>query len=75
MNKKVVLQIGCFLVMLALEMIAAYINPASAAHNVLLVLAALMIPVFVLVGRAPIASEKSVADNSAEIESPLPKAA
>lgn len=71
MNKKVVLQVGCFLVMFVLEMIAAYVNPASVMHNALLILALLMIPVFVLAGRAP----KAVKHDTVVTESPLEKAA
>ena len=72
MNKKVVLQVGCFLVMFALEMVAAYVNPSSAMHSALLILAILMIPVFVLAGRTPKAVKKVEA---VEEESPLAKAA
>ena len=68
MNKKVVLQVGCFLVMFVLEMIAAYVNPASVMHNALLIL---MIPAFVLVGRVP----KAVKHETVVTESPLEKAA
>ena len=71
MNKKVVMQVGCFLVMFALEMIAAYVNPASVMHSVLLVLALLMIPVFVVVGRKPVA----IKDNVVNVEEPMAKAA
>ena len=53
MNKKVVLQIGCFLVMLALELIAVQFDPSSTAFSVLLILALLMIPAFVLVKYLP----------------------
>ena len=53
MNKKVVMQIGCFLVIFALEMAAAYINPASAAHSALLIMALVLVPVFALIGRMP----------------------
>ena len=53
MNKKILMQIGSFLVMFALEMIAAYVDPASVVFNVLMVLALLMIPVFVIAGRIP----------------------
>ncbi|MBQ9060804.1 MAG: hypothetical protein IJ128_06655 [Firmicutes bacterium] len=53
MNTKVALQIACFLVMFALEMIAAYVDPASPMYTILLVLALLMIPAFVLVKYIP----------------------
>ena len=71
MNKKVVMQVGCFLVMFALEMIAAYVDPASVMHSALLVLALLMIPVFVVVGRKPVA----IKDNVVNVEEPMAKAA
>lgn len=58
MNKRVLMQIGCLLVMFALEMIAAYVDPASVLFNILLVLALLMIPVFVIAGRVPKVSDK-----------------
>lgn len=51
MNKKVLLQVGCFLIMFALEMIAACFDPASTACSIFLILSLLMIPVFVAVGR------------------------
>ena len=70
MNKKVVLQIGCFIVMWALEMIAVQFDPSSAAVAALLVLSLLMIPAFVLVKYIPMASEKE-----AEVETPVSKAA
>lgn len=71
MNKKVVMQVGCFLVMFALEMIAAYVDPASVMHSALLVLALLMIPVFVVVGRKPVA----IKDNVVNVEESMAKAA
>lgn len=75
MNKKVVMQIGCFLVMFVLEMIAAYIDPASVMHNALLILSFAMIPVFVLIGFKPEASKNTAADNVISEETMLPKAA
>ena len=74
MNKKVLLQVGCFLVMFVLEMIAAYVDPSSAAFSVLLILAILMIPVFILAGRIP-DSPKDPAEDMSETERPLSKAA
>jgi len=74
MNKKVVLQIGCFIVMWALEMIAVRFDPSSAAFTALLILSVLMIPAFVLVKYIPMASETE-AEVEAELETPLPKAA
>ncbi len=75
MNKKVVMQIGCFLVMFALEMAAAYINPASVMHNALLILALAMIPVFVVIGRMSKVSKNDAADSVISEENSLPKAA
>lgn len=75
MNKKVVMQVGCFLVMFALELVAAYINPASVMHNVLLILSLALIPVFVLIGRWPEASKDVTTDYVINEESSLPKAA
>ncbi|MBR0457172.1 MAG: hypothetical protein IJJ01_10950 [Firmicutes bacterium] len=75
MNKKVVMQIGCFLVIFALEMVAAYINPASVMHSALLILALVMIPVFVLIGRMPKASKNVAANQEISEETSLPKAA
>ena len=60
MNKKVIMQIGCFLTMFVLEMIAAYVDPSSMIFNVLLVLALLMIPAFVLVKYIPEAAPEAV---------------
>ena len=73
MNKKVLMQIGSFLVMFALEMIAAYVDPASAVFNVLMVLALLMIPVFVIAGRIPEDSDNQ--NRQISSESILAKAA
>ena len=75
MNKKVVMQIGCFLVIFALEMAAVYINPASAAHSALLILALVLVPVFALIGRMPNASQNAAADHAVSEETSLPKAA
>ena len=74
MNKKVVMQIGCFLVIFALEMAAVYINPASAAHSALLIMALVLVPVFALIGRMPNASQNA-ADHAVSEETSLPKAA
>ena len=60
MNKKVMMQIGCFLTMFVLEMIAAYVDPSSVLFTVLLVLALAMIPAFVLVKYIPQAPEEAV---------------
>ena len=70
MNKKVVLQIGCFLVMFALEMIAVCFDPSSAAFTALLILALLMIPAFVLVKYIP-----DSLDKKAKIATPVAEAA
>lgn len=70
MNKKVVLQIGCFIVMFALEMVASLFDPSSAASTALMILSVLMIPTLVLINRIPMASE-----NDAEAETPVSKAA
>ena len=75
MNKKVVMQIGCFLVIFALEMAAAYINPASAAHSALLIMALVLVPVYALIGRMPNASQNAPADHAVSEETSLPKAA
>ena len=75
MNKKVVMQIGCVLVIFALEMVAAYINPASVMHSALLIVALALIPVFVLIGRMPKASKNVAADRVISEETSLPKAA
>ena len=75
MNKKVVMQIGCFLVIFALEMAAAYINPASAAHSALLIMALVLVPVFALIGRMQNASQNAPADHAVSEETSLPKAA
>ena len=56
MNKNVLTQIGCFLAMFILELIAVNFDPSSVMFNVLLVLAFLMIPVFIFAGRSPKAS-------------------
>lgn len=53
MNKKVVLQIGCFLAMFIMEMIAVCFEQSSAMFNVFMILALLMIPAFVLVKYVP----------------------
>jgi len=60
MNKKVMMQIGCFLTMFVLEMIAAYVDPSSVLFTVLLVAALAMIPAFVLVKYIPEAQEEAV---------------
>ena len=70
MNKKVVFQVGCFLVMFALEMIAAQFEPSSTAFNAFLILALLMIPAFVLAGHIPEASK-----NEANLQTAIPEAA
>lgn len=70
MNKKATMQIGCFLAMFILEMIAAHCDQSSMMFNVLLILTILQIPVFVLLGYAPVLSEVSV-----KTDSPLTKAA
>ncbi|MCR5034131.1 MAG: hypothetical protein K6B42_01760 [Clostridia bacterium] len=75
MNKKVVMQVGCFLAMFVLEMIAAYINPASVMQSVLLILSLALIPMFVLIGRMPEASENVTVNNRTSEEASLPKAA
>ena len=75
MNKKVVMQIGCFLVIFALEMVAAYIDAASVAHSALLILALVLVPVFALIGRMPKASKNVAADRVISEETSLPKAA
>jgi len=72
MNKKVLMQIGCFLTMFVLEMIAAYVDPASAMFNILLVLSLLMIPVFVIIGRLKVPEH---IESTESTESPLAKAA
>ncbi len=73
MNKKVLMQVGCFLTMFVLEMIAAYVDPASALCNILLVLSLLMIPVFVIIGRTPEVLEH--VESTESTESLLAKAA
>lgn len=75
MNKKVVMQIGCFLVIFALEMAAAYINPASAAYSALLIMALVLVPVFALIGRMPNAPQNAATDHAVSEETSLPKAA
>ncbi len=72
MNKKVMLQIGCFLAMFALEMIAVRFDPSSVAFTALMILAVLMIPVFVLVKNIPVGSENETVE---EEEEPFAKAA
>ena len=74
MNKKVLMQVGCFLTMFILEMIAAYTDPSSVAFSVLLILAVLMVPVFILVGRMPEASAKPI-ETETKAERSIAKAA
>ena len=59
MNKKVVLQIGCFLMMFALEMIAAQFDPSSAAFTAFMILSLLMIPAYILVKYLPQTPKKA----------------
>ena len=61
MNKKVVLQIGCFIAMFVMEMIAVNFDQPSAMFNLFMILALLMIPAFVLVKYVPAGSKDAVA--------------